>query len=121
MARLTALSPRLGGTARGLGFGVPAPKPEPVWKAWYKTAEWRALRKRVFVRDSYTCRRCGRICASAYPADDSPVADHVEPHRGNRQLFFDESNVQTLCKSPCHDKVKQAEEQTSRHCTGVWD
>ena len=30
------------------------------------------------------------------------VVDHVIPHRGNKQLFWDEKNWQPLCKS-CHD------------------
>jgi 5-methylcytosine-specific restriction endonuclease McrA len=38
------------------------------------------------------------------------VADHVIPHKGNRALFFDPRNLQTLCKEH-HDGVKQSWEK----------
>lgn len=31
------------------------------------------------------------------------VVDHIIPHRGDKFLFWDESNWQSMCK-PCHDK-----------------
>jgi 5-methylcytosine-specific restriction protein A len=31
------------------------------------------------------------------------VVDHIKAHRGNRELFWDVSNWQPLCK-PCHDR-----------------
>lgn len=87
------------------------------WRAWYNTARWRALRLKVLLRDLYTCQRreCGRI-----EADTSRlVCNHVKAHRGDAALFWDESNLQTLCK-PCHDKLKQREEQASLQQRGVW-
>lgn len=48
------------------------------------------------------CERHGRLSAAR-------VVDHVIPHRGDEQLFWDESNWQSLCKT-CHDAIKQAEE-----------
>jgi 5-methylcytosine-specific restriction protein A len=89
--------------------------PQPPWKAWYKIARWRQLRLSIFKRDLYTCRKCPRI-----EGDTSLlVCDHVKPHRGDARLFWDETNLQTLCK-PCHDRLKQAEEQASLHQRGVW-
>ncbi|MBN9035473.1 MAG: HNH endonuclease [Rhizobiales bacterium] len=85
------------------------------WRAWYKTARWQALRWRVLVRDLFTCRMCKRI-----EADTSRlVADHVAPHRGDERLFWDETNLQCLCKD-CHDRVKQADERASIQTRGVW-
>jgi 5-methylcytosine-specific restriction protein A len=85
------------------------------WKAWYKTARWRALRLKVFLRDLFTCRKCGRL-----EGDTSKlVCDHVDPHRGDERKFWDEANLQTLCAG-CHNKLKQAEEQASLHTRGVW-
>jgi 5-methylcytosine-specific restriction protein A len=85
------------------------------WKAWYKTARWRALRLKVFLRDLYTCRKCGRI-----EGDTSKlVCDHIDPHRGDERRFWDEANLQTLC-AECHNRLKQAEEQASLHQRGVW-
>lgn len=34
--------------------------------------------------------------------------DHVQPHDGNAQLFFDEKNLQSLCES--HHSSKTAKE-----------
>lgn len=85
------------------------------WRAWYKTARWQKLRWSVLVRDLFTCRECGRI-----EADTSKlVADHKRAHRGDERKFWDPENLQCLCK-PCHDKVKQAQEQASLHQRGVW-
>lgn len=36
----------------------------------------------------------------------SPVCDHIEPHRGHEDLFFNANNLQTLHKS-CHDRTKK--------------
>jgi 5-methylcytosine-specific restriction protein A len=71
----------------------------------YRLAAWRALRADTFHRDSLICQICGALCAGAYPAPDSPVADHIRPHRGALALFLDPDNLQTLCKA-CHDGAK---------------
>lgn len=92
--------------------------PQPPWKAWYKLARWRALRLRIFLRDLYTCQRKG--CGRAEHNTALLVCDHIKPHRGNEALFWDEGNLQTLCKA-CHDKDKQREEQASLHMRGIWD
>lgn len=91
--------------------------PPPPWKAWYKLARWRMLRLVIFLRDLYTCQNkaCGRIEGNT----SLLVCDHVKPHRGDERFFWDETNLQTLCKS-CHDRIKQAEEQSSLHTRGVW-
>ncbi|WP_366881176.1 HNH endonuclease [Halothiobacillus sp.] len=47
------------------------------------------------------CQRHDRTVAAS-------VVDHIKPHKGNRELFWDEHNWQGLCK-PCHD-VKTARE-----------
>ena len=31
------------------------------------------------------------------------MVDHIIPHKGNLELFWDEDNLQALCK-PCHDR-----------------
>ena len=36
------------------------------------------------------------------PRGAGDVVDHVVPHRGDQQLFWDESNWAPACK-PCHD------------------
>ena len=39
------------------------------------------------------------------------VVDHVVPHRGDEQLFWDRSNWRALCKR-CHDQKTRREDQT---------
>jgi len=60
------------------------------------------------------------VCGGKYPADDSPVIDHIQAHRGDERLFWLESNLQVLCKAPCHDSHKQKQEQASRYQVGDW-
>lgn len=43
----------------------------------------------------------------------SKVVDHVIAHKGDNELFWDESNWQALCKS-CHDR------KTSKEDGGGW-
>ncbi|MBQ8708357.1 MAG: HNH endonuclease [Succinivibrionaceae bacterium] len=54
---------------------------------------WRRART-MFLSKHPLCSQCGK------PAT---VVDHIIPHRGNQQLFWDEANWQPLCKT-CHDK-----------------
>jgi 5-methylcytosine-specific restriction protein A len=111
MARLSAMPSRLGGlpprVARGTDAEGHSPQLEP-WRAWYSSPEWRALRLQVFLRDGYTCQAddCGKVTGR-------PIADHKRRHRGDPALFFDPTNVQTLCK-PCHDGWKQRLEARAR-------
>lgn len=76
------------------------------WRAWYGTARWRNLRLDVLEAARFTCKLCGRAEGNT----SLLVADHVRPHRGDPDLFWDRGNLQCLCKA-CHDKVKQAEER----------
>lgn len=39
------------------------------------------------------------------------VVDHIQPHRGDEGLFWDEANHQALCKR-CHDSHKQRAEKS---------
>lgn len=61
-------------------------------------SRWRAARKR-FLRKHPLCVECMRQ-GKLTPAT---VVDHVIPHRGNQDLFWDENNWQPLCKG-CHDE-----------------
>jgi 5-methylcytosine-specific restriction protein A len=94
---------------------MPSNQQELPWKPWYRTARWWRLRRKVFLRDLFQCKHCGRL-----EGDTSLlVCDHIKPHRGDEHLFWDEANLQTLCKR-CHDVVKQKDEQASLHQRGVW-
>lgn len=47
------------------------------------------------------CKRNGRIVAAE-------VVDHIVPHKGDRKLFSDRRNWQSLCKS-CHNRKSARE------------
>ena len=49
------------------------------------------------------CKEQGRVSAARN-------VDHTIPHRGDLELFWDESNWQGLCDH-CHNSVKQREER----------
>lgn len=111
MGRLRALPPRLGSLPSRLSQiaeGDRGRAQASPWRAWYKTARWQALRIKIFIRDGYACQwpGCGRIDGKT----SRLVADHKIKHWGDERLFWDEGNLQTLCK-PCHDGAKQRAEQ----------
>ena len=83
-----------GSTARGYGY------------------KWQKARERFLSANPLCCycQRKGLITSAS-------VVDHIEPHRGNESLFWDESNWQPLCK-PCHDVTKAREE--GRGPSQVW-
>lgn len=107
-SRLSAPAPRIGFAARDAHGHS---REVEHWRGWYNLARWKKLRARVFKRDLFTCR-CG--CDHIEHDAAQLVADHIKPHRGDPALFWDERNIQTLRKSPCHDKVKQAQEHRDR-------
>jgi hypothetical protein len=37
------------------------------------------------------------------------VVDHIIPHRGDMELFWDESNWQSMCE-PCHNRKTASED-----------
>lgn len=57
----------------------------------YESARWRAIR-RDFLKKYPRCFICGK---------KATIADHIVPHRGNIELFYDENNLQPMCWS-CH-------------------
>lgn len=110
MARMKQLAPR-GRQLKPRGLDTPMPVRArdriDTWRRWYKTPEWKALRWDVLVQEHFTCRRCGLV-------GESPemVVDHIQPHRGDRELFFDRQNLQCLCAA-CHNSDKQREERAA--------
>ncbi len=112
MPHMKQLAPR-GRQLKPRGQSGPAPVRTrdrvDTWRAWYKTAEWRAIRWGVLVAAHFTCVRCELVFESA-----DLVGDHIKPHRGNRDLFFDRTNVQCMCAT-CHSRDKQREERANAH------
>lgn len=65
---------------------------------------WRRARA-AFLMDHPLCEECRRE-GRLTPAT---VVDHITPHKGNRELFWNEKNWQALCKS-CHDRKTAKED-----------
>jgi 5-methylcytosine-specific restriction enzyme A len=79
-------------------------RPREEWRRWYKSPAWQAMRSNQLSADPL-CSYCGEQAMVVAAS----VVDHIRPHRGNYQLFFDPLNLQSLCKA-CHDRRKQREE-----------
>ena len=106
MIRLKTLSPRL--------QEVPASRLKVVdpssWRGDKTSTQrgygykWQKARERYLANNPLCvyCQCQGRVTEAA-------VVDHIEPHRGDKTLFWAQTNWQALCR-PCHDSVKRAEE-----------
>nr|WP_210338846.1 HNH endonuclease [Devosia sp. WQ 349K1] len=101
--RLSALPPKLKTTReiRDKRYSADA-----TVRSWYHSARWQKLRDAVLVRDLYTCQQTGVLLIGAHPAPNSPVVDHVVPHRGDERLFWDVDNLQAVSKA-YHDSDKR--------------
>ena len=71
--------------------------------------EWQKARKFFLNRHPWCVRfkKKGRLVPAT-------VVDHIKPHRGDPDLFWDEKNWQTLCKS-CHDHKTMTEDREIRY------
>lgn len=70
------------------------------------THQWHKARNR-YLRDNPLCVHCkedGII-------NEANVVDHIVPHKGNNELFWDESNWQSLCTR--HHNIKTAKEDSN--------
>ncbi len=68
-------------------------------------SRWRKARSR-FLKAHPLCVKCldqGLLVGAT-------VVDHIVPHRGDKELFWDVSNWQPLCK-PCHDRKTMTEDR----------
>lgn len=72
---------------------------------WYKLARWQKMRKVQLSRHPMCqCPHCKE------KGDVATVVDHKVPHKGNRKLFWDKTNLQSMSKSH-HDSMKQSAEK----------
>lgn len=74
------------------------------WHHLYNSKRWKSLRAHQLVIEPL-CRMCKQV-SRLTPAT---IADHITPHKGNVNLFFDRRNLQSLCKT-CHDAGKSRQE-----------
>ena len=61
--------------------------------------------KRPYLLSHPFCIRC--LQQGRY--EKATVVDHITPHKGNQQLFWDRNNWQPLCKQ-CHDRKTATED-----------
>jgi 5-methylcytosine-specific restriction endonuclease McrA len=70
----------------------------------YKTNTWRAMRREQLYKSPLCV-----YCLDLGVTEPANIADHIIPHRGSHERFYDALNLQSLCKH-CHDSVKSREE-----------
>lgn len=76
-------------------------RPQQDHSKMYQTARWKKLRAFILDRDEHRCAVCG---------GHATIVDHIQPHEGNEELFYDENNLQLLCRS-CHGTKTAGESQ----------
>jgi 5-methylcytosine-specific restriction protein A len=84
------------------------------YHAWYRTKGWLTLRAAQLKREPF-CRECSK----AGRRTSATTADHIEPHRGDRRLFFDRNNLQSLCDIHHGDKQRIENGGVARTPVGV--
>lgn len=75
------------------------------YRLWYGTAKWRRLskwKKAVNPLCEY-CQQAGWITKTE-------VVDHIVPHKGDINLFYDSSNLRSSCKR-CHDSIAKKKDK----------
>jgi len=79
-----------------------------LYRRLYQSPRWRKLRAYQLAEHPLCqCAHCregdGRVTVAT-------VVDHIKPHNGDEELFFDEGNIQSMAKT-CHDKWKQSSDR----------
>jgi len=70
--------------------------------ASHSTAAWQRTRLAILHRDLFTCQMCGIILTSGKHSPRAAVVDHLIPETLRPDLFLEDSNLRSTCKS-CHD------------------
>ena len=76
-------------------------------RAHYRTADWRARRQRILIRDAFTCRDCGEIIDGkrAHVDHITPLEDGGTDH---------DNNLATRCDR-CHGRKTVSEQRRRGH------
>jgi len=112
MGWLSAPSTRLSAAPRAVGYGdkAAAERGRDQLRRLYNTKRWldpeTGVRRRVITHDNTECQMRETLLIGECHAPNSSVVDQIKSHRGNLVLFWDEANLQALCKK-CHDREKQ--------------
>ena len=70
----------------------------PDYYKWYYRKSWKVLRNNQLRRKPY-CEECDRNHLMTHATE----VDHKTPHKGDKALFFDADNLQSLCET-CHSR-----------------
>ena len=73
-------------------------------QAWYQSRKWRKATKQHKKLHPY-CVHCRPVLTIGN------IVDHITPHHGDLDLFWDPDNWQTLCRR--HHNIKTRHEQGS--------
>ena len=81
---------------------------------FYTSAKWKRVRKRILIRDDYTCQRCKRY-GRLTPAREVHHIKHLEEFP---ELAYDPANCVSLCKG-CHNLMhpEKGTKSIQRHNT----
>ena len=78
---------------------------KPLYHKWYGLARWKKVRRRQLAKEPICV-----MCKAEGFIKPATVCDHVIEHKGDPILFWDEENLQSLCKRH-HDSDKQSFEK----------
>lgn len=67
-------------------------------------ADWRTVR-RMHLAEHPLCVECQKFGRTVL----AHHVDHITPHKGDRNLFVDRNNLQSLC-APCHSRKTAVED-----------
>lgn len=101
-------TPRRFGNAEHGWYSRTAAAGRHLYNDWNWRDPKRGLRIRTIQRDCYLCQECQRQGRDTPVAGATAHVDHIIPHKGNEELFWDETNLETLCAT-CHNR-KSAKE-----------
>ncbi|KQV33132.1 MULTISPECIES: HNH endonuclease signature motif containing protein [unclassified Rhizobium] len=81
------------------------------WHHLYQRAAWKRLRA-----NQLAIQPLCEFCLITEEVTAAEVVDHRKPHKGDLELFYDPSNLQSLCKHH-HDSAKQSMERGKKVVT----
>ena len=84
---------------------------DSAWHHLYRTAAWKRLRQAQLSAEPLC-----RFCLITEDVTEATVCDHIKPHKGDLDLFYDPRNLQSLCKHH-HDSAKQSIERGKKIVT----
>lgn len=74
------------------------------WRKWYRLKRWMDARTSFLARHPL-CVECHKTGMVTVATD----VDHITPHRGNYELFWDVHNWQALCHTHHSRKTRRGE------------